>query len=226
MFGKNKEGKRLASMKSSSERNKTMAKSNERQFDPNESLHVSTAKSIPIDDEQEAHIKPKPTNSSIMSYVKDFLRRQDDCTWFMTQSSRLVRSDHFQSVVVHSTFPRTLSPEDFHYYIDTTFSDFSEDLKLTMKRLYSTNSDSPVLEEVTCVNDVHGSMTLILIQIITQINDHNELEMLVGSVSCTRHLFQDYRLRQEYWHKNKDRIKAALQYIFGNEAEKELAQRN
>ena len=44
--------------------------------------------------------------------------------------------------------------------------------------------------------------------------------MVIGSVSCTRRLCNVRQAGRDDWNENKDRMKTALQYVFGKEAEK------
>lgn len=203
---------------------KKRSNSNDQQRESNIDSAANSTESAVAKYDQKMSYNRRPTYYPIAYYVKEFLQRQADYAWFMSPYSKCIQSDHFHSLVVHSTFPTTLTLEDFDYYIDMTFSEFSEDLRKRMKHLFHTNQNSPVLEDIRHVINTDGTMTAILVQILTQRNSRNELEMVVGSVSCTRRLCNDRQSRQDYWNTNKDRIKTALQYVFGKEAEKELTQ--
>jgi hypothetical protein len=61
-----------------------------------------------------------------------------------------------------------------------------------------------------------------LIQILRHKNDHDELEMLVGSITVTRRPAKILRVSRIFWEQHGERIKKALPYLYGKEALKEL----
>ncbi|CAF4538310.1 unnamed protein product, partial [Rotaria sp. Silwood2] len=162
-------------------------------------------------------------NDLIVSYVKEFLQKQSDFCWLTQQFDRTVVSDHFQTLVVHSTFPVNLDQSDFEYYIDMTFNNFPEDLRARMKNLFQKSRQNPISEDITFADHENGTVSATLVQILSQKNDRNELEMLVGSVSLTRRPSEGSYLCRSHWEQHKEQVKTALQYIYGKEAEKELS---
>ncbi|CAF3457488.1 unnamed protein product, partial [Rotaria sp. Silwood2] len=76
---------------------------------------------------------------------------------------------------------------------------------------------------ITFADHENGTVSATLVQILSQKNDRNELEMLVGSVSLTRRLSEGSYLCRSHWEQHKEPVKTVLQYIYGKEAEKELS---
>jgi hypothetical protein len=161
----------------------------------------------------------------IKSFVNSFLQQQSDHAWLMIPlNGNDGGCDEFKNTVAFSTFSASLNRNDFGYYIDTTFSDIPENLRTKMKGLLVTNQHSFHSEDV--IFDYGGSDSKIsasLIQIIAQKNQDNELEMLVGFISLVRKPTKGWRFNQDYWKSDKQKVQRGLQYIFGNEAQKEIA---
>ncbi len=63
------------------------------------------------------------------------------------------------------------------------------------------------------------------IQILAQKNDQNELEILFGFISLTRKPSIGFHFNADYWKSDKQKVQRGLQYIFGNQAQKEIAHR-
>ncbi|CAF2725343.1 unnamed protein product [Rotaria sp. Silwood2] len=104
------------------------------------------------------------------------------------------------------------------------YDDRLEDLRARMKNLYQKSRQNPISEDTTFADHQDGTVSATLVQILSQKNDRNELEMLVGSVSLTRRPSQDSYLCCSHWEQHKEQVKTALQYIYGKETEKELTQ--
>ncbi|CAF1348913.1 unnamed protein product [Rotaria sp. Silwood1] len=92
-----------------------------------------------------------------------------------------------------------------------------------MKNLYKKSHQDLISEDITFVGHENGAVSVTLVQILSQKNDRNELEMLVGSVSLTRCPSGGSYLCRSHWEQHKEQVKTALQYIYGKEAEKELS---
>jgi hypothetical protein len=177
----------------------------------------------PVNHQNQRSLIEKRGGDSIVSHLEKFQRQQSDYLWLMTPSGHVVGTDHFQKSVIRSTFPITLNDDDFGYYIDMTFADFPTDLRTRMKDLYGENQHRSTSEDVIFSEHTDGAISATLIQILAQKNDRNELEMLVGSVSLTRQPPRGHRYQQSHWEEHKERVKTALQYIYGQEAQKEIS---
>lgn len=160
----------------------------------------------------------------IKSHVDKFLQQQPDHTWLMVPINSKIGNDQFINTVVYSTFPATLNRDDFGYYIDTTFSDIDRDVRKKMKGLYITNQHSYHSEDIVFdYGEQNGKISASLLQIIAQKNDRNELEMLVGFISLIRKPGIDWHFNQDYWKSDQQRVMRGLQFIFGNQAQKEIS---
>jgi hypothetical protein len=161
----------------------------------------------------------------IKSHVNTFLQQQSDHEWLIKKCVGGLGRDEFKNTIVYSTFPVSLNRDDFAYYIDMTFSDISEELRKRMKGLYITNQHSYQSEDVVFDYVVGGNITASLIQILAQKNDQNELEILFGFISLTRKPSIGFHFNADYWKSDKQKVQRGLQYIFGNQAQKEIAHR-
>ncbi|CAF1049340.1 unnamed protein product [Rotaria sordida] len=157
-----------------------------------------------------------PTNTIIL-HVDKFLQQESDHKWLMVPLNCKGGKDQFKNTVVYSTFPSNLNRDDFGYYIDTTFSDLGEDMRKKMKGLYITNRHSFQQEDIVFdYGTQNGKISASLLQIISQKNASNELEVIVGVISLIRTPEIGWRFNNDYWQSDKDRVKRGLQYIFGN----------
>ncbi|UJR29141.1 hypothetical protein I4U23_010355 [Adineta vaga] len=131
-------------------------------------------------------------------------------------------SDHFHKSIASATFSASLTREDYEYYIAMTFNNVPEHIRVKMKDLYDTKNEKPSSEDLILENHSDGSLSAILIQILTETDEHNELKMVVGIVSMTQRPGRNLYGIAVDWENQKDKVQRALQYIFGNEARKEL----
>lgn len=159
----------------------------------------------------------------IKSHVDVFLRQHSDHEWLIKSCNGGMGSDMFKNTIVYSTFSDSLNRDDFAYFIDTTFSDVKDELRIRMKGLFITNQHSYRSEDVVFDYGLGGHITTSLIQILSQKNDQNELEVLFGFISLTRKPSISYHFNPDYWKSDQDRVLRGLQYIFGSEAQKEIA---
>ncbi|CAF1511977.1 unnamed protein product [Adineta steineri] len=193
------------------------------QADRNGSVEEHSKISIQTEGHSKESVNEKSNKDLIVSYVKRFLEQQSDFTWLTQKFERSAGSDHFQNLVVRSTFPTTLTSTDFEYYIDMTFNDFPTNLRTQMKHLYQQSNHNPISEDIIFGNHENDAVSATLIQILSQKNDRDELEMLVGSISLIRRPLEGYQFPASYLKEHKDRIKTALQYMYGKEAQQELS---
>jgi hypothetical protein len=162
----------------------------------------------------------------IKSHVDTFLQQQSDHNWLMIPLNCNGGNDQFKNTVVYSSFPATLDRNDFAYYIDTTFSDVAADMRTKMKGLYITNQHTYHSEDIVFdYSGKDGKISASLLQIIAQKNDRNELEMLVGFISLIRQTPIGWQFNQDYWQSDKNKVMRGLQYMFGNQAQKEISNR-
>lgn len=166
------------------------------------------------------------SKKSLLAYVNEFVNQQNIFRWFTHQFDRSTGADHFKNSVVHSTFPINLNKNDFEYYVDMTFDDFPSKLTTKMKDLYDQTDENPMSEEIIIDDCSNGAISATLVQILSQKNCRNELEMLVGAVSVTRYPPQDRSFNRNYWKQHQEQIKKALQYLYGEEARKTLSLQN
>jgi hypothetical protein len=106
-----------------------------------------------------------------------------------------------------------------------TFSDFPEYIRIRMKALYNKNDLNSSSEDLIFDSHADGTLSAILVQILTQKNDYDELEMIAGLVSVTRKPSVGHHYVADDWQNKRNKVQRALQYIFGNEAQKEIAHR-
>ena len=163
------------------------------------------------------------SKKSLSTYIKEFIKQQDMFHWFRHKFDHSTGADHFKNSVVHSTFPIHLNKNDFEYYVDMTFNDFPLELKTKMKDLYDQTDENPISEDIIIDDGSNDAISATLIQILSQKNCRNELEMLVGAVSVTRYPPQDRSFNRNYWKRHQEQIKEALQYVYGKEALKTLS---
>ncbi|CAF2946979.1 unnamed protein product [Rotaria sp. Silwood2] len=162
--------------------------------------------------------------NTIRSHVNKFLQQEPDHEWLMVPLNGKCGKDEFKNTVVYSTFPSNLTRNDFAYYIDTTFSDLEEDMRKKMKGLYVTNRHSFQEETIEFDYSVkNGKISASLLQVIAEKNSANELDVIVGVISLVRTPEIGWYFNNDYWQSDKDRVKRGLQYIFGNEAQKQLS---
>lgn len=164
----------------------------------------------------------KPKKNDIGSHLENFRQQQPDYAWLTAPYRNTAGSDHFHKSVICSNFPASLNEDDFEYYISMTFSDFPEYIRIKMKDLFNKNDLKSSLGDLIIDNYSDGTQTAILIQILTEKNEREELKMVVGFVSVTQKPSMDYNRVEGNWQNERDKLQRALQYIFGNEAHKEL----
>lgn len=160
----------------------------------------------------------------LKSYIVNFLEQRAAFHWLTQQFDRSTGSDHFQSFVVHSTFPANLNHSDFECYIDMMFNDFPSNFRTRMKNIFQQGTQNPISEDFLIDDHSDGAVSATLIQIIYHKNDRDELEMFVGSVTTTRRPCRGHRFNRTHWEKHGKQIKKALQYLYGKEALKELSE--
>ncbi|CAF3161774.1 unnamed protein product [Rotaria sp. Silwood2] len=162
--------------------------------------------------------------NTIRSHVDKFVQQKSDHEWLMIPLNCKGGKDEFKNTVVYSTFPASLNGTDFGYYIDMTFCDIPDDMRKKMKGLYITNSHSFQQEDIVFdYGTTNGKISASLLQVIAQKNSARELEVVVGVISLVRTPESGWHFNNDYWRSDKDRVKRGLQYIFGNEAQKELS---
>ena len=162
-------------------------------------------------------------NSNILMHLGKFLQQKSDHDWLMVPSNCKGGRDEFKNTVVFSTFTSNLVRDDFAYYVDTTFRDLPDGMRQKLKGLYITNSHSFQQEDIVfdyATRD--GKISASLLQVVAQRNRANQLEVLVGVISLVRTPEIGWHFNQDYWKSDKDRVKRGLQYIFGNDALKQI----
>ncbi|CAF0822732.1 unnamed protein product [Adineta steineri] len=162
--------------------------------------------------------------NSIMSHVDKFLQQKPDHEWLMVPLNCKGGKDQFKNTVIYSTFPANLSRDDFAYYIDMTFGDLSESMKRRLKVLFIPNHEFFKDENIDFdYGTINGKISASLVQVISQKNTSNELEIIVGVISLVRTPEIGWHFNNDYWKSDKDRVRRGLQYIFGNEAQKVIS---
>jgi hypothetical protein len=91
-----------------------------------------------------------------------------------------------------------------------------------MKALFNKNDPSSLSKDFAFNVHDDGTQSATLIQILTEKNEYNELEMVVGVISVIQKPSMDYHYVEDNW-RNQERVQRALQYIFGMEAQKRIS---
>jgi hypothetical protein len=133
----------------------------------NDNKGTASNLSNPTEDHQEQSANERPKKDLIMTYLRKFLQQQSDFIWLTQPYDRVVGSDHFQNLVVRSTFPVTLDQNDFEYYIDMTFNDFPINLRTRMKDLYHESNHNPISEDIIFTDHADGAVSATLVQIFS-----------------------------------------------------------
>jgi hypothetical protein len=167
-------------------------------------------------------VNGKSKTNVIVSHLRNFLQQQSDHAWLFAPHKKTVGSHYFHNSVLFSTFPASLNQSDFEYYIDTTFSNYPEPIVIRMKALFNKNDPSSLSKDFAFNVHDDGTQSATLIQILTEKNEYNELEMVVGVISVIQKPSMDYHYVEDNW-RNQERVQRALQYIFGMEAQKRIS---
>ncbi|CAF0851434.1 unnamed protein product [Adineta ricciae] len=164
---------------------------------------------------------------NISHHVNKFLEQKSDHDWLLIPLNCKSGKDQFQNTVVFSTFPADLSQAGFANYVESTFCDLQKTQREKLKGMYWTNSHTYQQEDIIFDYGVqNGKISATLLQVVSQKNAAKELQVLVGVISLIRTPETGWHFNNDYWKSDQDRVKSGLQYLFGNEAKKELACHN
>ena len=162
--------------------------------------------------------------NNIITHVDRFLQQKSDHDWLMIPLNGKQGRDEFKNTIVYSTFPANLNQTDFESYIKMTFCDLPHEHQTKMAGLRLTKSQSFQQEDVVFdYAPTTGCISATLLQIVSQRNEQNELEILVGAISLVRKPTIGLHFNNDYWQSDKSRVQRGLQYLFAIEAKKELA---
>lgn len=159
---------------------------------------------------------------AIKARIDWFREQKSDYDWLMIPLNSKRGRDEFKNNIVFAKFRSDLSLGDFTFYIDTTFSDLPANIRTKMRGMFVPKSLSHQEEDIIFDYEVAGRISTSLVQIISERNSEDELEVMVGVIKLDRYPGIGWHFNNDYWESDKERVKLGLQYLFACEAQKEL----